>query len=37
MMVSPNQVAAFAAFTFVMVIVPGPSVLFTISRALTPC
>ncbi|EHR51530.1 putative threonine efflux protein [Saccharomonospora marina XMU15] len=34
-MISFGQVAAFAALTFVMVIVPGPSVLFTISRALT--
>lgn len=34
-MVSPGQVAAFAALTFVMVVVPGPSVLFTVSRALT--
>lgn len=34
-MVSPAHFAAFAALVFVMVIVPGPSVLFTISRALT--
>ncbi|PXY19148.1 LysE family translocator [Prauserella muralis] len=34
-MVSASQVAAFAALTFVMIVVPGPSVLFTISRALT--
>ncbi|RBM18202.1 lysine transporter LysE [Prauserella sp. PE36] len=34
-MVSASQLAAFAALTFVMVVVPGPSVLFTISRALT--
>lgn len=34
-MVSPSQLAAFAALTFVMVVVPGPSVLFTVSRALT--
>ncbi|MEU3269490.1 LysE family translocator [Saccharomonospora sp. NPDC006951] len=33
--VSAGQLAAFAALTFVMVVVPGPSVLFTISRALT--
>ncbi|MFD2416165.1 LysE family translocator [Amycolatopsis pigmentata] len=34
-MVSPGRFAAFAALVFVMVVVPGPSVLFTISRALT--
>ncbi|KAA9160359.1 LysE family translocator [Amycolatopsis acidicola] len=34
-MVSPSHFATFAALVFVMVIVPGPSVLFTISRALT--
>jgi len=34
-MVSGAHFAAFAALTFLMVIVPGPSVLFTISRALT--
>ncbi|PRX46048.1 threonine/homoserine/homoserine lactone efflux protein [Prauserella shujinwangii] len=34
-MVSPGQLAAFTALTVVMVVVPGPSVLFTISRALT--
>ncbi len=34
-MVSSAHFAAFAALTFLMVIVPGPSVLFTISRALT--
>ncbi|WP_020672710.1 LysE family translocator [Amycolatopsis nigrescens] len=34
-MISTSQFAAFAALTFVMVVVPGPSVLFTISRALT--
>lgn len=34
-MLSTTQLAAFAALTFVMVVVPGPSVLFTISRALT--
>jgi threonine/homoserine/homoserine lactone efflux protein len=34
-MVSPAHLAAFAALTFLMVVVPGPSVLFTISRALT--
>ncbi|MFI6026975.1 LysE family translocator [Amycolatopsis magusensis] len=34
-MVSASHFAAFAALTFLMVIVPGPSVLFTISRALT--
>ncbi|GHF38248.1 threonine/homoserine/homoserine lactone efflux protein [Amycolatopsis bartoniae] len=34
-MVSPGAFAAFAALVFVMIVVPGPSVLFTISRALT--
>ncbi|HVV13097.1 LysE family translocator [Amycolatopsis sp.] len=34
-MVSPSHFAAFAALVFLMVVVPGPSVLFTISRALT--
>ena len=34
-MVSGTHLAAFAALTFLMVVVPGPSVLFTISRALT--
>lgn len=34
-MVSPGRFAAFAALVLVMVVVPGPSVLFTISRALT--
>jgi threonine/homoserine/homoserine lactone efflux protein len=34
-MVSSGHFAAFAALTFLMIIVPGPSVLFTISRALT--
>src|SRR3954452_1050987 len=34
-MVSPSQFAAFAVLVFLMVVVPGPSVLFTISRALT--
>lgn len=34
-MVSPGQLAAFAALTFLMIVVPGPSVLFAISRALT--
>jgi threonine/homoserine/homoserine lactone efflux protein len=34
-MVFPAHLAAFAALTFLMVVVPGPSVLFTISRALT--
>jgi threonine/homoserine/homoserine lactone efflux protein len=34
-MVSGAHFAAFAALTFLMVVVPGPSVLFTISRALT--
>lgn len=34
-MVSPERFAAFAALAFVLVAVPGPSVLFTVSRALT--
>lgn len=34
-MVSSGNFATFAALTFLMVVVPGPSVLFTISRALT--
>ncbi|WP_199433136.1 LysE family translocator [Qaidamihabitans albus] len=34
-MVSLSQLAGFAALTFVMIVVPGPSVLFAISRALT--
>ncbi|RSM39308.1 LysE family translocator [Amycolatopsis balhimycina DSM 5908] len=34
-MVSGTHLAAFAALTFLLVVVPGPSVLFTISRALT--
>ncbi|WP_414942908.1 LysE family translocator [Amycolatopsis sp. cmx-11-51] len=34
-MVTTGQFAAFAALTFLMIVVPGPSVLFTISRALT--
>ena len=34
-MVSGAHLMAFAALTFLMVVVPGPSVLFTISRALT--
>lgn len=34
-MMSMSQVLAFAALTAVMVLVPGPSVLFTIGRALS--
>ena len=34
-MVSLSHFAAFAALVFVMVVVPGPSVLFTVSRAVT--
>lgn len=34
-MVSMGEVLAFAALTAVVVVVPGPSVLFTIGRALT--
>jgi len=33
--VSPSHFAAFALLVFLMVVVPGPSVLFTVSRALT--
>ena len=33
--VSSGHFVAFAALTFIMVVVPGPSVLFTISRELT--
>jgi threonine/homoserine/homoserine lactone efflux protein len=34
-MVSLDKLLAFAAVAFVIIVVPGPSVLFTISRALT--
>lgn len=34
-MVSSGHFLAFAGLTFLMIVVPGPSVLFTISRALT--
>lgn len=34
-MVTVEQLVAFGALSFVMVAVPGPSVLFTVSRALT--
>ncbi|MFD9892675.1 LysE family translocator [Amycolatopsis sp. NPDC059027] len=34
-MVSTGQFWTFAALAFAMIVVPGPSVLFTISRALT--
>jgi threonine/homoserine/homoserine lactone efflux protein len=34
-MVSFDKLLAFAAVAFVIIVVPGPSVLFTISRALT--
>lgn len=34
-MVSAGQLAAFAALVVVMIVTPGPSVLFAISRALT--
>jgi threonine/homoserine/homoserine lactone efflux protein len=34
-MVSAGHLAAFAALAFLMIVVPGPSVLFTIGRALT--
>ena len=34
-MVPANHVLAFAALVIVLVAIPGPSVLFTISRALT--
>jgi threonine/homoserine/homoserine lactone efflux protein len=32
---STNEVLAFAALSLVMIVIPGPSVLFTIGRALT--
>nr|WP_254125388.1 hypothetical protein [Amycolatopsis sp. CA-230715] len=32
---SNGDFLAFAGLTFLMIVVPGPSVLFTISRALT--
>jgi threonine/homoserine/homoserine lactone efflux protein len=34
-MLSPSQVLAFAAVAAVLIAIPGPSVLFTIGRALT--
>lgn len=34
-MIFPGHLATFAALVFVMVVIPGPSVLFTISRSLT--
>lgn len=34
-MVSFEQLAAFSALAFIMVLIPGPSLLFTVSRALT--
>lgn len=34
-MMSLNQVLAFAALAAVLIVIPGPSVLFTIGRALT--
>jgi threonine/homoserine/homoserine lactone efflux protein len=33
-MVSPGQVAAFAVASFVLIVIPGPGVLFVIGRAL---
>ncbi|MFB8025472.1 MULTISPECIES: LysE family translocator [unclassified Streptomyces] len=33
-MVSPERLLAFAAMSFVLIIIPGPSVLFVIGRAL---
>ncbi|WP_030338592.1 LysE family translocator [Streptomyces sp. NRRL S-1022] len=33
-MVSPDRLAAFAALSFLLIVVPGPSVLFVIGRAL---
>ena len=33
-MVSADRVVAFAAMSFVLIVVPGPSVLFVIGRAL---
>ncbi len=32
---SPSEVLAFAVLSLVMIVIPGPSVLFTIGRALT--
>jgi threonine/homoserine/homoserine lactone efflux protein len=34
-MVSAGQLAAFAAASFVLIVIPGPSVLFAVGRALT--
>lgn len=33
-MVSPDRLLAFAALSFLLIVVPGPSVLFTVGRAL---
>jgi len=33
-MVSADQVAAFAAASFILIVIPGPSVLFAVGRAL---
>jgi threonine/homoserine/homoserine lactone efflux protein len=33
-MVSPDRLLAFAAMSFLLIVVPGPSVLFTVGRAL---
>jgi threonine/homoserine/homoserine lactone efflux protein len=33
-MVAPDRLGAFAALAFLLIVVPGPSVLFTIGRAL---
>ncbi len=33
-MVSPDRLAAFAALSLLLIVVPGPSVLFVIGRAL---
>jgi threonine/homoserine/homoserine lactone efflux protein len=33
-MVSPDRLLAFAAMSFLLIVVPGPSVMFTVGRAL---
>lgn len=33
-MVSPDRLAAFAAMSFLLIVIPGPSVLFVVGRAL---
>jgi threonine/homoserine/homoserine lactone efflux protein len=34
-MVSPDRLLAFAAMSFVLIVIPGPSVLFVVGRALS--